>query len=207
MKMRTPLFCLLLFAPVFQAAPVRGDVVLNEILADPARDWNGDAETHFRDDEWVEIANTGPGSVSLEGYRLAGADTTWRYEFSGTLEVGEVRVVFGSESYEWEQNNGHPQYGLRMANGGGTLGLWRLTSQDTVLVDEYTYQDHEAEDDRSSGRFPDGSGDWTLFDSLNPYTGSTPPMGTGCAPSPGVTASCPTPSAPETWGGVKTRYQ
>jgi hypothetical protein len=198
---------LLLFALLYPVAPAGAAVVLNEILADPAQDWNGDGETHFRDDEWVEITNTGPGPVSLDGYRIAGADTTWRYEFSGTLEEGEVAIVFGSESYAWEGSNGHPQYGLRLANGGGSLGLWKLTPQDTVLVDEYTYLDHEAEDDRSSGRLPDGGGEWVLFDSLNPYSGTEPPLGTACAPSPGDQAICPTPILPGTWGRMKTRYE
>ena len=44
--------------------------VLAEILADPASDWNDDGELHFRDDEWVEIRNTGPDIVLLSGYFL-----------------------------------------------------------------------------------------------------------------------------------------
>lgn len=199
--------CFFLLSQVSVLGTAYADVVLNEILADPARDWNGDGEIHFRDDEWVEITNPGPGAVSLDGYRIAGADSTWRYGFTGTLEAGETRVVFGSQSYQWEQDHGHPQYGFRLANGGGIVGLWRLTPGDTVLVDAYTYLDHEAEDDRSSGRLPDGSGDWALFDSLNPYPGTELPVGTGCAPSPGAAAVCPAPVEPATWGMVKSRFE
>ena len=199
-------FLLLLLASLLPGRPARAEVLLNEILADPARDWNGDGEVHFRDDEWVEIVNTGSLPVDLAGYRVAGADTTWRFEFAGTLNPGEVRVVFGLESYQWEQDHGFPQYGLRLANGGGSLGLWRLTDSDTTQVDGYTYADHEAEDDRSSGRLPDGTGTWAVFDSLNPYEGETPPLGTGCAPSPGAAVSCATPATPDTWGRMKIRY-
>ena len=60
---------------------------------------------------------------------------------------------------------------------------------------------------RSVGRFPDGTGTWTLFDSLNPYTGGLTPPGTGCAPTPGQANQCnTTPTLRTTWGGVKVRY-
>ena len=85
-------------------------------MADPARDWDGDFTYNFRDDEWVEIVNVGSVAVSLDGYRLASADTTWRYEFSGMLDPGGVRVVYGSESHEWERTFGHPAFGLRLNN-------------------------------------------------------------------------------------------
>ena len=52
-----------------------------------------------------------------------------------------------------------------------------------------SYDDHEAEDDRSAGFNPDGS-DWILFDALNPYGGDNEPVGTGCAPSPGLPNLC-----------------
>jgi len=189
-----------------RGAPAAADVLLNEILADPAQDWDGDSAVSSRDDEWVEIINTGPSPVSLDGYRLAGADTTWRYGFAGTLGVGERFLVFGGDSYAWEDANGEPRYGLRLANAGGEIGLWLLTASDTTRVDVYTYLDHEAEDDRSSGRLPDGGPSWVLFDGLNPYTDTLPPEGTGCAPSPGSAAGCVTPVTPGTWGGLKQRY-
>lgn len=187
-----------------RSAPAQ--VLLNEILADPARDWDGDGVYQYRDDEWVEIVNAGSSAVSLEGYRLAGADTTWRYEFSGTLDPGAVRVVYGSQSYAWEKENGAPQYGLRLANGGGEIGLWRLGASDTVRVDTYVYRDFEAEDDRSTGRFPDGASEWRLYDALNPYEGTEPPLGTNCLPSPGERVSCPLPQRASTWGRVKRMY-
>jgi hypothetical protein len=191
---------------VVGAAPAAAEVLLNEVLADPAQDWDGSGVVSSRDDEWVEIINTGPGPVDLAGYRLAGADTTWRYEFSGTLGVGERAVVYGGESYAWEDANGEPRYGLRLANAGGEIHLWHLGGSDTTHVDGHSYADHEAEDDRSSGRYPDGSAAWTLFDGLNAYEGDVPPLGTGCPPSPGEAAACSVPVTPGTWGRLKRRY-
>jgi len=54
----------------------RGAVVLNEVMADPARDWSptdGDDVYDSLDDEWVEIYNTGPGAVNVTGWRLTDA--------------------------------------------------------------------------------------------------------------------------------------
>jgi hypothetical protein len=45
--------------------------LLNEIMADPARDWDGDGTYSYRNDEWVEIVNPGPGTLDLAGYFLA----------------------------------------------------------------------------------------------------------------------------------------
>ena len=144
--------------------------------------------------------------MDVSQYRLASADTVWRYEFSGTLEPGAVAVVYGSESHTWEQISGNPAYGLRLANGGGKITLWKLEGDTMSLVDCYTYADHEAEDDRSSGRFPDGDDLWVLFDAHNPYSGDEEPQGSDCTPTPGGTATCATPVEETSWGKVKTLW-
>jgi hypothetical protein len=188
------------------AGDIGAQVLLNELMADPLFDWDGSGVYSSRDDEWVEIVNVGAAPVSLEGYRLASADTTWRYEFAGVLNPGEVRVVYGGASYQWEQANDEPLYGLRLNNTGGTLLLMRTTEGAPILVDAYTYLDLEAEDDRSSGRAPDGGPTWRLFDGMNPYSGSGLPASTGCSPSPGALLDCPTDSDVESWGAIKLKF-
>lgn len=194
--------------PLLVAAPATAEpgddpLRINEILADPASDWDGDGEANFKDDEWVEIVNAGSVPVALEPYRLSGAEQELRFGFTGTLAPGGVVVVYGSESTAWEAANGESQFGLRLNNTGGYLALWRIDGPDTVLVDCYTYLDHEAEDDRSTGRAPDGADAWRVFDGMNPYDGETAPLGTGCAPTPGEGVSCPTPVEASTWGRLK----
>jgi hypothetical protein len=181
---------------------VGAGVTLNEILVDPARDWDGDSTYYYRDDEWVEIVNIGGSVVDVAGYRISTADTAWRYEFTGTLQPGEHRVVFGSESYLWEKQHGYPAYGLRLGNSGGTVQLWRLTEIDTVLVDEIVYDASTVRDDCSYGRNPDGSGGWGLFDGLNP----DPDGGNGCLPTPGATNQCDSASRSITWGKLKRLF-
>jgi hypothetical protein len=189
------------------AQPARANpaVALNEMLADPARDWDGDQAVNAADDEWVEIVNTGAVPADLTGLMLGDPDRVWAYGFSGSLPVEGKIVVFGSASKAWQAANGHSAFGLRLANTGDTVVLWLVTATDTTVVDQFTFLDHEAEDDRSSGRRPDGGQTWELFDGLNPYSGSTPPPGNGCVPSPGLPNNCATPVEPSTWGQIKAR--
>lgn len=195
--------------PVAIARPAWCDplVKVNEVLADPARDWDGDQLLDSADDEWVEIVNTGDVPADLTGLRLGDLSRAWAYGFSGALAVEGHIVVYGSASKAWQRDNGVAAFGLRLANTGDDVALWKVTATDTVLVDQYTYADHEADDDRSSGRRPDGSENWELYDGLNEYTGGTPPLGNGCVPTPDRSNNCATPVEPSTWGRIKAQYQ
>ncbi len=185
-------------------------VRFNEILADPVADWDGDGARSSRNDEWIEIVNVGTSTVDLSCYRAADASGgfDWRYGFSGLLAPGEVRVVYGSDSVAWEHANGFPAFGLSLNNAGDTVFLYDVLGGDTLIVDQYTYQSFQVLDDRSTGRSPDGNGQWVVFDGLNPYLGSRPPLGTGCAPTPGGVNCIPAvPVEESTWGAVKHLYR
>jgi hypothetical protein len=189
--------------PVRAAAP---GLVLNEFLAGPARDWNGSGAVSTRDDEWVEVFNGGAAALDLSSFLLTDSDRVPRYAFAGMLEPGGRRLVFGSDSYAWEKAGGHPAYGLSLGNSGDGVMLWQVAGAETLLVDSYTYLGHEAAADRAVGRRVDG-GEWALFDALDPYAGSTPPLATGCAPSPGTENLCgDTPTLAPTWGRIKSLY-
>ena len=195
---------LLCYAPLASAATLG----LNEFCAGPSHDWDGNGVFSSRDDEWVEVVNTGATPLDVSSFFLTDGDSIPRFAFSGTLGAAEHRVVFGSESLAWEKATGHPAFGLSLSNTGDEVILWQVTGSDTEVVDRYHYLTHEAGSDRSVGRFPDGTGAWTLFDSLNPYTGGLTPPGTGCAPTPGQANQCnTTPTLRTTWGGVKVRYR
>jgi hypothetical protein len=180
---------------------------LNEIMADPASDWDGDGTYHFRDDEWVELYNDGPDAVDLGDFGLSNDGGLWTYGFEAgdILGSGEARVIFGSQSVVWQAAHGHHQYGFRMSNDGDTVLLWEFAAGDTLLVDSYSFNTYEADDDRSTGRNPDGIGEWEIFDALNPYSGGTPPPGNGLPPSPGWPNAGEPPVRLDacTWGSVK----
>jgi hypothetical protein len=163
-------------------------------------------------DEWVEVANPGPGELDLAGYYLADAAGGRVYGFTGMLAAGAVTVVYGSAAATWEAANGESTTGLRLGNDGGIVQLLQVVGGAPIVVDTVSYLNHEAEDDRSSGRLPDGSSTWVLFDSLFPYTGTLTPAGTGMPPTPGARNDGspvdppPTPSQETTWGAVKALY-
>ena len=117
-------------------------------------------------------------------------------------------MIYGKTSYDWERATGRPAFGLSLSNTGDSVILWQVVGAETLLVDRYTYKSHEAAADRAIGRHPDGSGDWVLFDGLNPYTGTTPPQGNGCVPTPNAANLCgDTPTRPVSWGRVKSMYR
>ena len=185
------------------AAEANVDLVVNEILGDPAIDWDGDGEVSASNDEWVEIYNAGTMAANLDEYRLGDVDQGWMFGFTGSLAPGGRVVVYGSDSKVWQAANGVGAFGLRLSNTGDTVVLWHLTPPDATAVDSYTYASHEADDDRSTGRRPDGAPTIEVFDFFNPYNGTTLPLGNGCAPTPDLSNNCVTPVEPSTWGSIK----
>ncbi|MBN2071956.1 MAG: lamin tail domain-containing protein [Candidatus Krumholzibacteriota bacterium] len=191
------------------ASSAGAEVVINEIMADPARDWDGDGEYNYRDDEWIEILNTGSSGVDLSGYLLSDGESApvWRFGFSGMLMPGSVMVVFGSDSRAWEESNDQPVYGLSLNNAGDQVSLYRVADGDTILVDHLVFSDKAAEDDRTLGRSLADTWRWELYDAYNPCTGTCDPAGNGCLPTPGHSNGCITAAGEDTWGSIKQKYQ
>jgi hypothetical protein len=209
-----PLYlCLLLALPAHipaSATPACAQSALriNEIMAGPARDWDGNGTFSSRDDEWVELVNTGVTPLDLAGFLITDRDSIPRMALTGTLAAGGHVLVTGGQSYAWEQANGQPAFGLSLANSGDAVLLWQIAGAETLLVDGYDYKSHEAAADRASGRSTDPGGAWVVFDSLNPYTGATPPAGNGCLPTPAAPNECvSTPTLRVPWGKLKTAYR
>jgi hypothetical protein len=197
-------------APAGEAAPstTASALKLNEFLAGPARDWDGDGTVSTRDDEWIELVNTGAVALDLSSFYFTDGDSVPRFAFSGSIAPGGRRVVFGSESYAWEKATAHPAFGLSLGNTGDQVILWQVVGPESLVVDRFTYVSYEAAADRALGRVPDGTGDWALLDALNPYTGSLTPGPTGCAPTPGSANTCSATAARRvSWGGMKAIYR
>jgi hypothetical protein len=207
-------FCRLMIAMLLMlgVVPASAQLVINELLADPARDWNGDGEVDATLDEWVEVYNPGPDPVILTRYWLRdGLGDTPHLNLFGVLAAGEVAVFYGHHAVAWQLENGAGSSGLSLNNGGDTVELLRTNDDDPDVldvVDTYLYVAHTAEDDRSCARLPDG-GYWTLFDGLNPYQGSLEPQGTGCEPTPGALNLCAggTPAESRNWSTIKETFE
>ena len=192
---------------VSPSAALVGDLRLNEILAGPARDWDGDQVFNSRQDEWLEIKNGGAAPADLTPYRVSDADSTIRYAFSGTLAPGAVLRVTGRQAEDWQRAEHRTLSGLSLNNAGDTVILFRIEGADTVAVDTKTYNSIEGASDRSTGRLGDGDAAWALFDALNKYSGSGEPKGTGCAPTPGAENECTTDVKSTTWGKIKMQFR
>ena len=192
------------------AAPAQ--VLINELLADPATDWNGDGEVDTKLDEWVEVYNAGTEAVSLTKYYLRdGLGDTPHLNMFGTLEPGAVAVFYGSNALAWQTENGAGTSGFSLNNTGDTVQLLLVNADDPDVldvVDERIYLPHEGAEDRSTGRLPDGDA-WSLFDELNPYGGDELPAGNGCSPSPGMNNECDeqTPVSEANWSAVKEQWR
>lgn len=195
------------------AGRARAEIVINEFLADPARDWNGDGEVHATLDEWVEVFNPGPDAVSLTAYWLRdGLGETPHLNLFGVIAPGEVAVFYGHHAVAWQQENGGGSSGFSLNNGGDTIQLLRTNSGNPDVldvVDEKIYLAHEGADDRSGGRLPDGEITWSLFDGLNPYDGDELPAGNGCEPTPGALNVCDdeSPVDAASWSDVKAHWR
>ncbi len=211
--MKTMFLFLLAVLLCTQVPNATAQIAINEILADPARDWDQDGAIDFRGDEWVEIVNLGTTTVDLQDYWLR--DDSSRLPdigLSGMLAPGAVKVVYGSDVMAWQHDMGWLETGFGLNNSGGdyVFLLYGPYSEelDYQILEQVWVGDHEAEDDRSSGRDP-ASGQWVLFDGLNPYTGSTEPLGNGCEPTPGESNYCeqPIPDQAMSFGGLKARFR
>lgn len=204
-KMRLAVVLALLLTVTAFAGSARAQIVLNELMPDPASDWSptdGNEEYDSLEDEWVEIFNAGSEAIDITGWRLRDAvsDSSWRFGFEGVLEPCEFFVVYGNEAYQWEDENGYAKNGLSMNNAGDTITL--VSADLATVVDLVTYTSQNIGDDRSWGRVPDGSPNWECNDGLNPAN----PPGSGLPPTPGE----PNVGAPvETadWGQIKALFR
>jgi hypothetical protein len=139
---------LIFLASMFLAVNLAGaDVLINEMLANPATDWNGNGDVSGMDDEFIELYNSGNQSVDISGYVLKDAvfrSTPGEYTLpSGTsIGPGEFLVIFVSKS------------GVFQGNDGDAISL---SDPSGNLVDEMEYD--STTEDVSFIRIPDG-GEW-----------------------------------------------
>ncbi len=115
-------------------------IVINEILADPAGDADGDGAINALKDEFVELANTGAAAESLSNWTLADAiQVRHTFDASANIPGYGFLTVFG---------------GLSLNNAGDSV---ILKDGGQNLVDAYTFGP-EGGKDVALTRSPDGVG-------------------------------------------------
>ena len=127
------------------------------------------------------------------------------------VEVTDERPVY-KQAVAWQQEMGMSPAGFSLNNGGDFVQLLRIyegpEGPEYELMFSISYDDHEAEDDRSCG-FNTEMSNWILFDGMNPYGGDQDPVGTGCSPSPSDPNTCQgnVPVQASSFGEVKAVYR
>ena len=171
-------------------ASAKAAILINEILADPpsgSGDANGDGIISATQDEFIELANTGAGAVSLANWSLTDLIQV-RHVFPVTASIPGYGflVVFGGGNPQGFSNASVASSGsLSLNNAGDSI---TLQDANTLFVDLLSYGS-EGGKDSSLARAPDATGPFVLHVSVN-----------GMAFSPGTTldgaSTLPHPSDP-----------
>ncbi len=139
---------LLCMASIFFAVNLAGaNVLINEMLPNPIKDWNGNGDISGMDDEFIELYNSGNETADISGYVLKDAiyrSTPGEYVIPNgtTIEPGKFFLIFVSKSSVFQGND------------GDTISLYDASGS---LVDEKEYEN--TTEDVSVARIPDG-GAW-----------------------------------------------
>ena len=143
-------------------------------------------------DDWLELFNAGPDTVSLAGLFLSdnlGSPTKWELP-AMNLAPGAFLLVWCDE--DMEQGPLHAAF--KLSAGGEELGLFARHDLDYAPIDTIVFGDQE--DDVSWGRSSDGDGDWLAFDHPTPGVSNTAVSSAGTAQNLmlGLEAAWPNPS-------------
>ena len=138
-------------------------LVINEILAEPSADANGDATFNADDDEFVELVNVSGTSVDITGWTLSD-NTSVRYTFpSTTVPAGGAVIVFGGGTPTGLFGGAILQTAatLDLDNSGDVVYL----KNGSVIIDKYVYGT-EADNGQSIARSPDLTGSFVQHTTL-----------------------------------------
>jgi len=151
--------------PTPTATAILGNqLVLNEILADPANgtsgDANGDGTRNYTQDEFIEIFNTSSADIDISNWMLVDSDAIRHIFPEGTVVSAQCAVIifgggtptgtFGSTLIQKASSGA-----LDLNNAGGDTVVLYDSSSNLVLI--YIYG-NEGNDNQSITRSPDISG-------------------------------------------------
>lgn len=99
--MNAPIHISLLLLAIFAgSSPVRANLIINEVLADPppglAGDANGDGTRDGTQDEFVELLNTSGAALDISGWTISdGIGTRHRFDTGTFIYAHSALLVFG----------------------------------------------------------------------------------------------------------------
>ncbi|MFO0750025.1 MAG: lamin tail domain-containing protein [Myxococcota bacterium] len=189
--------------PSCTTAPVAGDLIINELMADPGpaiggNDANGDGVVDGSDDEFVEIVNVSTSTLMLDGAKMAdGGGKTFTFPVGSCVAPNQAVLVFGKYTGTGSFGGAltFSGNGLSLNNDGDSVTL--RASDATTILAQVAYG-AEAGSDQSITRQIDLDPTATLVKhSLAPSSGGTK-MSPGFCQSGGAFPDCGAPPADTT---------
>ena len=142
-------------------------LVINELMAD-----NGatvaDPQGHY--DDWIEIYNSGPGTVDLGGMYITDDllnPTQWQFPAGTVLGQDSYLLVWADEDILDNPSGLHANF--KLSAGGEQIGLY--STNGTTLIDSISFGNQT--EDVSYGRFPNGGSTWYFMDPPTPNAANT----------------------------------
>ncbi|MDD4857228.1 MAG: CotH kinase family protein [Candidatus Krumholzibacteria bacterium] len=148
------------------AGPAFGqNLVINEFMAD-----NGTtmADQNGEFDDWIELYNNSGVAIALGGYFLSDNTNLTKWVFPDTtIGPGGYLIVWADD----DEGQSGLHAGFKLSASGESI---YLTDLDTVVVDQVVFGVQTT--DLSTGRYPNGTGDFILMNPTfgGPNDGSTP---------------------------------
>lgn len=151
----------------FLTIPGNAMLVINEFMAS-----NGDTVTdpQGHHDDWIELYNTGPGTVDLGGMYLTDDlqnRTKWQIPAGTFLGQGSYLLVWADEDVLDNPIGLHANF--KLSAGGEAIGLYDTNG--VTLVDGITFGPQTT--DVAYGRFPNGDSAWYFMDQPSPNAANT----------------------------------
>lgn len=141
-------------------------IVLNEILADPNGDANGDGTTSTTQDEFVEFYNDGPTSIDMSNWTLSdGFGVRHTFPVGTILPAGQYATVFAGGTPTGIPGAFSQTAGALGLNNGGDVVTIADDQGNTVVTHTYSGASNQ-----SRGRNPDITGSWVDHTTI-PATG------------------------------------
>ena len=147
------------FAPVraayefftLQSTAAAGEIVINELLA---KNSNGTTDEAGQTDDWIELYNTTENTLSVAGLFLSdNAENLQKWEMPDVSIAPEAYLMIWADE---DGGQGILHANFKLSGSGETLFLSDAAGN---ILDSVEFG--EQSDDRSYGRFPNGTGDFT----------------------------------------------
>ncbi len=126
---------------------------INEVQPD---NLDGITDSAGQHDPWIELYNSGPSPLALDGFFLADNYTNltqWAFPSGTIVNPGEFKIIFADAEVE-PAGSSELHAGFRLASGTGSVALSRLYHGQPQVLDYINYTGITP--GRSYGSFPDG---------------------------------------------------